>query len=617
MESFIPPPTALFFVPGDDQQQITQQLEHMEKIYPELVNTVALEKLKHGSVPDDERREFLFRYASTGEIVKLPRRMGHERKFAALVSAAFIVGDGKLFFQRRSRLASSNPGLLDLPVVEHREAGESPEGTIRRGFKEELFDGRPLPSSLSSLSFQAIADTSYEVQHERRRQVPGTIKEEASVFLTTLNSGFRLDEFSPGDSAVEVVSFFPEEVERMLAEQGGLFTPRTYVMVKQFLPQIKKAMGLPDHGSLQVRSEIRAVASVSQVVSSAVPSKKKPIRDDVHRGSSKRLPSKQPLRSSLTSLSSQAISSHRGRLPVSTEKNAVATVSRAVPTRVEEVTEQEIQDVVREKGLAVPDEIRILAAIVVAEKILAVRDAGLLSRLEASLEDAGTVSERIAPALAALAGAHEVPVEVLKARLEFLLRQKQVQNPADDRVVFLDAGAVPAEYFRKLMDSPVPVVILFDRRHKTLYEQVLKERLHPKKPDNVFPIYTPDGVSSFIRSSLQSGTPPLTTSPRLNDILTRFRSQGKAEDIALITSNRAESQKIEQEYVGHRYYFTGETLRLDPELVGYSLALLLRSPELFRYGKGRYAQDVVSLLGLVLQQLAQEFQANLKTGSAA
>jgi hypothetical protein len=617
VESFIPPPTALFFVPGDDLPQIIQQLEHMEKKYPELVNAVALEKLKHGNVPDDERREFLFRYASTGEVVKLPRKMGHERKFAPLVSAAFITQEGKLLFQRRSRLASSNPGLLDLPVVEQREEGETPEVTIRRGFKEELFNGRPLPPSLSVLSFQAVADTSYEVQHERRRQVPGMIKEEASVFLTSLPSGFLLDDFSPGDSAVEVVSYTSEEVEKMYAEQHGVFTPRTYAMLKQFFPRIKEAVAHSDHGSLQVRSEIRTAAPVSGRAWSAGPSSKEPVRVAVRHGSSKEVQNKQPSPSLSTPLPSQKTSGHRERSPIPSKKSAAAAVPRTALTRVEETSEQGVEEVIREKSPAVPDEVRILAAIVVAEKILAVHDAGLLSRLEASLEDAGAVSERVAPALATLAGAHEIPVEVLKVRLEFLLRQEQVQNPADDRVVFLDAGTVPAEYFRKLMDAPVPVVILFDRRHKTLYEQVSKERPHLKKPDNVFPIYTPDGVSSFIRSSLQSGTPLLSASPRLNDILTRFRTQGKAEDIALITSNRAESQKIEQEYVGHRYYFTGETLRLDPELVGYSLALLLRSPELFRYGKGRYAQDVVSLLGLVLQQLAQEFQASLKTGSAA
>jgi hypothetical protein len=86
--------------------------------------------------------------------------------------------------------------------------------------------------------------------------------------------------------------------------------------------------------------------------------------------------------------------------------------------------------------------------------------------------------------------------------------------------------------------------------------------------------------------------------------LARFRNHGKADDIALITSGRAESQKVESDYVGHRYYYNDETLRLDPELIFYSLQLLLRSPELFRYGKGRNAQDAVSLIGLVLQQLA-------------
>jgi hypothetical protein len=198
--------------------------------------------------------------------------------------------------------------------------------------------------------------------------------------------------------------------------------------------------------------------------------------------------------------------------------------------------------------------------------------------------------------------------------LAAVLRQEQTGIFADDRVVFLDAGTIPEEYFGKIAISPFPVVILFDRDHKALYDRVTKESPRAK---NIFPVYAPDGINSFIRNSLRSGAAAVTASPRLNGILTRFREQGKSEDIALITGSRAESQKIEQDYVGHRYYFTNEMLHLDPELVAYSLMLLLRSPELFRYGKGRYAQDVISLIGLVLQQLAQEYEARLRTGSAA
>ena len=259
-------------------------------------------------------------------------------------------------------------------------------------------------------------------------------------------------------------------------------------------------------------------------------------------------------------------------------------------------------------------QIRILTAILVTQKILAARDAGLLPELEASLRDAARVAERVAPALASLSGAHDVSIGELRAGLAAVLRQEQTGIFADDRVVFLDAGTIPEEYFGKIAISPFPVVILFDRDHKALYDRVTKESPRAK---NIFPVYAPDGINSFIRNSLRSGAAAVTASPRLNGILTRFREQGKSEDIALITGSRAESQKIEQDYVGHRYYFTNEMLHLDPELVAYSLMLLLRSPELFRYGKGRYAQDVISLIGLVLQQLAQEYEARLRTGSAA
>ena len=197
--------------------------------------------------------------------------------------------------------------------------------------------------------------------------------------------------------------------------------------------------------------------------------------------------------------------------------------------------------------------------------------------------------------------------------MEALLRQEQSEILADDRIVFLDAGTI-SEIFDRIVSSPFPVVILFDRDHKELYDRLTKES---SRATNAFLIYTPDGINSFIRNSLRSGAVAVTASPRLNGILARFREQGKSEDIALIASSRAESQKIEQDYVGHRYYFTDEMLHIDPELVAYSLVLLLRSPELFRYGKGRYAQDVVSLIELVMQQLAEEFQIRLKTGSAA
>ena len=261
-----------------------------------------------------------------------------------------------------------------------------------------------------------------------------------------------------------------------------------------------------------------------------------------------------------------------------------------------------------------PEQIRILTAILVAQKILAARDAELLPELEASLRDAARIAERVAPALSSLSGAHDVPIEELKAGLEALLRQEQSEILADDRIVFLDAGTISEEYFDRIANSPFPVVILFDRDHKELYDRLTKES---PRATNAFLIYTPDGINSFIRNSLRSGAVAVTASPRLNGILARFREQGKSEDIALIASSRAESQKIEQDYVGHRYYFTDEMLHIDPELVAYSLVLLLRSPELFRYGKGRYAQDVVSLIGLVMQQLAEEFQIRLKTGSAA
>ena len=539
----------------------------MRKAFPELVTAFAVEKIHGASVLDMEGKKFVFNDSQNGN-VHVTREAGYRRNLEARKVAAFVTKDGKILFQRRSRQASSNPGLLDLPVFEHLEPGETPEVAVQRGFLEELRDGRPLPPSLAVLPFREIDSVSYQVPHEKRRQIPTTRKENVSVFLFSLNGEFNWSEFVPGDDAAEIVAYSREEVAQAYREKHGIFTQRTYVMLERFLPQIEQAMAQQaSHGRPEQRSAVdQPPASRSEL---------------------------------------------RNGMPPSVIPSPVAEKGGSSEAAVR----------FGEKEFEIPQfrvraEIRILTAIVVAEKILAANDAGLMLRLEASLEESGSVSGRVAPALAALAGAHDVPVEVLKTRLESLLRQEQIPTSADDRIVFLDAGTVPAEYFKKLMNSPVPVVVLFDRHHQALYGQVSKEQLRRNPKSGVLLVYAPDGVSTFVKRALQSGDAFLTASPRLNAVLTRFRNHGKADDIALIASGRAESQKVEADYVGHRYYYGDETLRLDPELLFYSLQLLLRSPELFRYGKGRNAQDAVSLIGLVLQQLAQEFQASLKTSSA-
>ena len=562
-EAFIPPVSETVYVPGEDRQKLAQVLGRVGADFPELVDQGLSQKLRQEG-PAEAKAKLVFR-DNAGQPVLERKKTGYQRGLRSVDVAGFVTKDQKLLLQRRNHQIGNEPGRLDMSFAGHQdETDNDAEAAARREFHEELFAGRnPIPPGL--IFHAAGPEVQLDITHEGEKGL-SIRKKSTAVFRVSLNGNFSWDDFLPGDNAVEIVGLTREELETALRETPGLFTARAF----QLLTKLGTELAFSEPGSEPFPGP--GPASRSEHRSSVGPS-----------------------------------SASRSELRIHTSPSAIPFLGTTAASFDETKVSPQFKAAV---------EIRILAAIVISEKILAVRDAGLLSRLEASLEDTGTVSERVAPALAALAGAHEIPVEVLKARLEFLLRQEQLKNPADDRVVFLDAGTVPAEYFRKLMDSPVPVVILFDRRHKTLYEQALKERPPFNRTGNVFPVYTPDGVSSFIRGSLRSVAPLLSASPRLNGILTRFRSQGKADDIALITSNRAESQKIEQDYVGHRYYFTGETLRLDPELVGYSLALLLRSPELFRYGKGRYAQDVILLIGLVLQQLAQEFQASLKTGSA-
>jgi hypothetical protein len=557
-EAFIPPVSETVYVSGEDRQQLAQALGRVAANFPELVDRELSQKLREDGLAE-AKAKLVFR-DDAGRTVFEKKKPGYRRGLRSVDVAGLVTKDEKQVLQRRNYQIGNEPGRLDVAFAGHQDETDSDaEAAAQREFQEELLGGRhAVPSGLT---FHAMGpEVQLEITHEGEKGL-SVRKKSTAVFRVSLNGKPSWDDFLPGDNAVEIVGLTREELETALRETPGRFTARAF----QLFTKLGSELAFSEPGTgMAGRPEQRS--AVNQP-----PASRSELRNEIP-------PTVIPL-------------------PVAGKGGPSEVAVRF-----------------REKEAEIPHfqasaEIRILAAIVVAEKILAVNDEGLMSRLEASLEDRGAVSGRVAPALAALAGAYDVPVEVLKTRLESLLRQEQIQVSADDRIVFLDAGTVPAEYFKKLMNSPVPVVVLFDRRHQSLYDQVSKEQLRRNPKSGVLLVYAPDGVSTFVKRALQSGDAFLTASPRLNAVLTRFRNHGKADDIALITSGRAESQKVEADYVGHRYYYGDETLRLDPELIFYSLQLLLRSPELFRYGKGRNSQDAVSLIGLVLQQLAQEFQA--------
>ncbi|MFA5026920.1 MAG: NUDIX domain-containing protein [Candidatus Methylomirabilota bacterium] len=564
-EAFIPPVSETVYVSGEDRQKLSQVLRRVSDNFPELVDLELSQKLwKDG--PAEAKAKLVFR-DDAGRPVLEKKKPGYRRGLRSVDVAGFVTKDRKLLLQRRNHQVGNEPGRLDVSFAGHQdETDNDAEAAAQREFHEELLGGRN--SIPSGLTFHVVGpEVQLDITHEGEKGL-SIRKKSTVVFRVSLNNKPSWDDFLPGDNAVEIVGLTREELETALEETPGRFTARAFQLFTKLGPEL---VFLEPGTGLAGRPEQRS--AVNQP-----PASRSELRNEI------------PL---------SVIP-----LPVAGKDDPLRV---AVRFKEKEVEIPQFQ---------VRTEIRILAAIIVAEKILAVNDAGLMPRLEASLEDRGMVSGRVAPAFAVLAGAHDVPVEVLKTRLESLFRQERIQTSADDRIVFLDAGTVPAGYLKKLMNSPVPVVVLFDRRHQALHDQVSKEQLHRNQESCVLLVYAPDGVSTFVKRALQSGDAFLTASPRLNAVLTHFRNHGKADDIALITSGRAESQKVEADYVGHRYYYGDETLRLDPELIFYSLQLLLRSPELFRYGKGRNAQDAVSLIGLVLQQLAQEFQAKRGITSA-
>ena len=260
VEAFVPAASDHLFVSGNDRPKIARYLERVKKAFPELVNDAAFTELGKPVGPDPDEEVSLFR-DKDNQILKLPRKVGLARNLTALKAASFLTQGGNMFFQQRSNLASSNQGLLDLPVFEHLEPGENAAQALRRGILEELRDGRPLPPSLSSLPVLSLSTFSYEVLHERRRQAPTTRKEEASVFHLSLDENFDVRELIPGEDGVKIVSYSLEDVLTMHSEKHGIFTPRTFAVLSQFLPEIEKEM-TAENGSVpraEMRSARRAV----------------------------------------------------------------------------------------------------------------------------------------------------------------------------------------------------------------------------------------------------------------------------------------------------------------------------------------------------------------------
>ena len=319
---------------------------------------------------------------------------------------------------------------------------------------------------------------------------------------------------------------------------------------------------------------------------------------------------------------SRAASGHRGRTPapVATEgsASAAAVVSKTVPSESVVIPQQEVQEVIREKGLAVSAEIRILTAIVIAKKILAYQDRDLFPKLEASLKDSANALSRALPSLAALLGLNAPDLGVLRGKIEELMRKAQApQQAADNKVIFLDGGILSEEYFSKLSQADFPAVFAFDRSSRELYERISGKFGATLSEKKVYIVYAPDGLSSFIKQALQPESDSLRESPALYRVLSRFQGRDKAQDVAFIARDRKDSKKLETHYVGHRYYYGPELLNLDPEFVFYSLQLLLRSPELFKDGQGRDGQSVETFLGAMLRQILEASQTERRVSVAA
>jgi hypothetical protein len=268
---------------------------------------------------------------------------------------------------------------------------------------------------------------------------------------------------------------------------------------------------------------------------------------------------------------------------------------------------------------AIPDEIRILTAILMAKKILARQDSGLFSKLEASLKDSANALERALPSLLPSPGLGLSDVKTVREKLQALITtDKEQRRFTDSKVIFLDGGILSEEYFSQLGHAEYPVVFAFDRHSREHYERISGKLGVSLAEKQIYLVYTPDSLSGFIKQVFKPESNYLQRSPqKLRRILSRFQGEDKAQDMAFIARDRNESKKLESHYIGHRYYFGPELLKLDPELVFYSLQLLLRSPELFKEGQSRDGQSVETFLGIMLRQILEAARSEKRISVAA
>ena len=448
VEAFVPAPADHFYVSGKDQAGILQRMQGVEPSFPELVNRMAVERLEreNRSGPAD-RQVFVFRDTKSRQVVNLPRKQGYSSNLTALKAAAFVTKEGKILFQRRSHLAASNAGLLDLPVFEHLEPGESPEEAVRRGFLEELRDGRPLPATLPKLPVRPLSGISYEVHHERRRQVPTKRKESVEVFHFSLNGEFDWNEFTPGDDAVQVVSYTPDEVLTMYHNKSGIFTPRTYTILKQFLPEIERGLAPASHTG-PARSELRRERVFERVV----------------------------------------LKGH-----TSATRNA-GDVALEPPFR---------KKLLREMPASVSETIRLLTAIKITERILGPQDESLLPRLKALLENPDLLLERTGPDLRSLLPLSAEQLLQLQRGSEMFLAVPRQSNAVN--TLFLDARiGVRDEHLLLLSRLPFRVIILFERSQssrRAAIELKIKEMALPAGQFQL--VDTTDSVSASILKLLR------------------------------------------------------------------------------------------------------------------
>jgi hypothetical protein len=440
VEAFVPAPSDHLFVSGNDREGIKRWIERIRSTFPELVNAVASEKFNSGKVSDIQSQKFVFS-DSKNDNMPLTKEAGYQRNLASRKVAAFVTKDGKILFQRRSRQSSINPGLLDLAVFERLEPGETPEAAVQRGFLEELRDGRPLPDSLTVLPVREIDRVSYQVPHEKRRQVPSTRREDVSVFLLSLNGEFGWNEFVPGEDAVEVVSYPLSEVWRMYDEKHGVFTPRTYTLMKKFLPEIGKTAALAGHEGT-ARSELRKWK---------IPAKIPPGHE------------------------SRGIAEH----PPLQEKPLL-----------------EARDFI-------PEKVRLLTAIKITERILGPQDEKLFSRLKALLENEDLLFERTEPELRAILELSARQLLQLQKNEEMFRAIPQQANTAN--TLFIDARiGIREEHILLLSRLPFRVVILFDSSQfsrRVAIEQKIKGMVLPARRFQLMD--TPDGISASILKYLR------------------------------------------------------------------------------------------------------------------